>query len=67
MMQIGGPRWLFLYLVLVYVPRAGHAIWRTRIRPPVFEDRQRFVDMETTPATTPETLTLDPRAESTGR
>jgi MFS family permease len=64
MMQQGGPRWLFLFLVLVYVPLAAHAAWRTRIRPSVFADRQPFVGMETTPATTPETMALDPRAEA---
>ncbi len=64
MMQFGGPGWLFLYLVLIYLPLAGHAVWRTRIRSPVFADRQPFVGMETTPVTTPETMALDPRAEA---
>lgn len=63
MMQIGGPSWLFLFIALVYLPLAAYAAWRTRVRASMLVDRQAFVGMETMPASTHQTLQLDPRAD----
>jgi len=63
MMQLGEQRWLFLFLVLVYVSVALHAAWRTRLAPSVAESQHAYVALEPMQSASPEAMYLDPRAE----
>ena len=68
LMQLTEPRALFLCLAYVYLLIAAHAVWRTRIRPPVAESRPAFatgadVIQGAMQGATQETMHLDPRAE----
>ncbi|MCG5511800.1 MFS transporter [Ectothiorhodospira shaposhnikovii] len=66
LMQWGEPGWLFLFLVFIYSGMAVHAVWRTRVQPPVEEVRHTFVGLEAIQGATQETMHLDPRAEEPG-
>ena len=71
MMQLAEPRALFLFLANVYVLMAAHAVWRTRIRPPVAEARPAFttgadVIQGAMQGATQQTMRFDPRAEGDG-
>jgi len=67
-MQLAQPSALFLYLAVVYLAIALHAVWRTRIRPPVEESRPAFaggadVIQGAMLGATQETIYLEPHAE----
>jgi MFS family permease len=69
LMQLVQPSALFLFLAGVYLLIAGHAVWRTRIRPPVAESRPAFatgadVIQGAMQGATQETIHLDPNAEA---
>ena len=63
LMQIGGPRWLFLFLAIVYVAVALHAVWRIHVAPPPDESEHAYVALEPMQSTTQEAMYLDPRAD----
>lgn len=67
LMQLGGPRWLFLFIASVYVLVALHALWRTRVTPPVSESRHGRVALEPMQSATHEAMYLDPRADERSR
>jgi MFS family permease len=67
-MQLAQPSALFLFLACVYLAIAAHAVWRTRISPPVAESRPAFatgaeVIQGSMQGATQETIYLDPHAE----
>jgi MFS family permease len=69
LMQLVQPSALFLFLAVVYLLIAGHAVYRTRIRPPVAETRPAFatgadVIQGAMQGATQETIHLDPHAET---
>ena len=68
LMQLAEPSALFLFLAVTYLAIAAHAVYRTRIRPPVAESRPAFatgadVIQGAMQGATQETMHLDPRAE----
>jgi MFS family permease len=63
MMQAGSPRWLFLFLSLVYLLVALHGVWRTRITPAVTQGQVAHVALEPMQSATQEGVYLDPRAD----
>lgn len=68
LMQLAQPSALFLFLAVTYLAIAVHAVYRTRIRPPVTESRPAFttggdVIQGAMQGATQETMHLDPRAE----
>ena len=67
-MQLARPSALFLFLACIYLAIAAHALWRTRIRPPVAEARTAFatgtdIIQGAMQGATQETVHLDPHAE----
>lgn len=62
LMQWGGPKWLFLFLALIYLPLAGYTAWRISRRAVPGGERDAFVGLQTPRVVTPETVRLDPRA-----
>jgi MFS family permease len=67
-MQVAQPSTLFLFLACVYLAIAAHAVWRTRISPPVTDSRPAFatgadVIQGSMQGATQETIHLDPHAE----
>ena len=66
-MQAGGPHWLFLFLMGVYVLIALHALWRTRVSPSVTESQHAPVALEPMQSATHEAMYLHPRADELGR
>jgi MFS family permease len=63
LMQLGGPRWLFLFLAIVYAVVALHGVWRIRVAPPAEESEHAYVALEPMRSATQEAMYLDPRAD----
>lgn len=63
LMQLGGPRWLFLFLAIVYAVVALHGVWRIHVAPPAEESEHAYVALEPMQSATQEAMYLDPRAD----